>query len=305
MALSISSCPRCTADGFERLGRVGHRQRRVFGEQLEHVVEPSVIRAGRIAVHQVGQREPVDGVERHGRARVAVRRLTIRLWPARCSRPAASQARPGRAEFGEFRGTFGVDLGDEVAERQFERLGVAAGARRLIAHDINQLAQPSSGQAERLEAVAEAPGAPRGRDTVAADVNRQPLALRGLGIASDVSETEELAAVACALGLVGPQQPHHLDLLVGPSASALERGTARFDLLAQPPHADAQPQRVRATARRPSPPASRARPDGGWAAPAPRWPDRAWWSARPETQAGQADPAPGSRRGGRPFRTSS
>ena len=93
-----------------------------------------------------------------------------------------------------------------------------------------------------------------------------------LRMASGVVEFEELAVIARAVGLVVPQQPHHLDLFVGAATAAVERRrrTPRFPPSATPCRRRAAPGRP--TTRRRSRPAWPTPPDGGWAAPAHRSP---------------------------------
>ena len=71
----------------------------------------------------------------------------------------------------EFVGTLAVDLGHEMAQRQLERIRVAAGAARLVTHYPYQFDQLRTADTERLKAVAQ-PASPAGRRAaVPADVD--------------------------------------------------------------------------------------------------------------------------------------
>src|SRR5689334_18494204 len=146
---------------------------------------------------------------------------------------------PRRAHLGEPFGLALVDPGHQMSEVQLERLRVAAGFLGTAGHLGAQRLQLLTGDAERLQAVAESPGTSRRGLAVTADVDRDR-ALPGGRAADRVLEGEELPRVRGRLA--GPQGPQHRDLLIGAPTTGVEVGTAGFDLLTHPAHPDAQPE---------------------------------------------------------------
>ena len=110
-----------------------------------------------------------------------------------------------------------VDLGHEMAQRQVERIWVAARSACLVPHDPNEVGQLHTADTERLKAVTQPARPTRGGAAVSADMDRY--APGGLGIASGVVEVEELAVMAHPVRLLLPQQPHHRKLFVGAAAT--------------------------------------------------------------------------------------
>ena len=82
-----------------------------------------------------------------------------------------------------------------MPQRQFNISGVASGGRSLVAHQRQQSLELRTRHPQRLEAVTQTPGPPRGRLTVATDVHRKMLAGNRFWAADDVVELKECIVV--------------------------------------------------------------------------------------------------------------